>query len=65
MHGIFISAPLAGLIYIAERSCKGQLKLLWSVMPERPTAPDRRIDPHQVPILIRRQAYRHLGKVAS
>jgi hypothetical protein len=62
MHGIFISAPIAGLIYIAERSVKGQLKLLWSVMPELPLAPDQRIVSCQVPIKIRRQAYRFLGK---
>jgi hypothetical protein len=38
------------------------LKLLWSVLPQQPTAPDARIDAHRVPLAIRRQAYRVLGK---
>jgi hypothetical protein len=60
--GIFISAPHARQIFVAERSRKGSSKFLWSVMPELPTAPDIRIDAHRVPRTIRRQAYRVLGK---
>jgi len=41
MHGIYISRPTDdGLIYIAERSRKGSVKLLWSVMPREPRAPN-------------------------
>jgi hypothetical protein len=32
MHGIFISAPIDGRIYVAERNPKGHLRLLWSVV---------------------------------
>ena len=60
--GIFISAPHHGQIYIAECPRKGGLKLLWSVLPQQPTAPDVCIDAHRVPLAIRRQAYRVLGK---
>jgi hypothetical protein len=60
--GIFISALHDGQIYVAERPRKGGLKLLWSVKPQAPTAPDVRIDAHRVPLAIRRQAYRTLGK---
>jgi hypothetical protein len=61
MHGIFISAPHAGDVYVAERSRKGSRKLLWSIMPAAPIAPDMRIAACAVPIGIRRQAYRHLA----
>jgi hypothetical protein len=60
--GIFIIAPVDGQIFVAERPRKGGLKLRWSVMPHAPTAPDVRIDAHFVPIVIRRQACRVLGK---
>jgi hypothetical protein len=63
MHGIFISAPHAGEIYVAERSRRGSSKFLWWVMPHMPIAPDMRIAAYAVPLTIRRQAYRHLGKL--
>jgi hypothetical protein len=65
MHGLFISAPIDGRIYVAERSRKGSVKLLWSIMPHAPVAPDVRVEANEVPMAIRRQAYRALGKVAS
>jgi hypothetical protein len=65
MHGIFISAPLDGRIYVAERSAKGHLTLLWSVVSATLLGCEQRIDAHRVPIVIRRQAYRRLGKAAS
>jgi hypothetical protein len=65
MHGLFISAPFNAQIFIAERSRKGSRKLLWSIMPEAPVAADVRIEACAVPLAIRRQAYRHLGKVMS
>jgi len=61
MHGIFISDPHGGLIYVAERSRKGSQKFLWSAMPEHDGA-DVRIEAGTVPRGIRRQAYRWLGK---
>jgi hypothetical protein len=64
MHGIFISAPIDGHIFVAERSGKGHLKLLWSVVSATLLGREQRIDAHRVPIVIRRQAYRRLGKVA-
>ena len=48
----FISQPLDGKIYIAEPSRKGSQKLLWSV-----------IEPHKVPLMIRRQAYRRFYNI--
>jgi len=65
MHGIFISTPHDGLIYIAERSRKGSQKFLWSAMPEAPIGADVRIDASTVPRGIRRQAYRWLGKEST
>jgi hypothetical protein len=60
--GIFMSAPVDGQIFVAERPRKGGLKLRWSVMPHAPTAPHRLIDAHRVLLAIRRQAYRVLVK---
>jgi len=64
MHGIFISRPTEGQIFVAERSRKGSVKLLWSVMPGLGGA-DIRIDAAEVPYHIRRQAYRWLAKEAT
>jgi hypothetical protein len=63
MHGLFISAPIDGRIYVAERSAKGHLNLLWSVISATLLGREQRIDAHCVPIVIRRQAYRRLAKV--
>jgi hypothetical protein len=60
VRGIYISAPIDGRIYVAERSRKGSSKLLWSVMPAH-DGPDVRIEAGNVPYRIRRQGYRHLG----
>ena len=62
MTGIYISEPHGGQYYIAERSRRGSLKLLWSSMPVEPTAADRRIEARLVPYRIRRQAYRRLNR---
>jgi hypothetical protein len=59
IHGNFTSQPHNGRIYIAERSRKGARNLLWSVMPEH-DGTDVRIGPREVPLAIRRQAYRIL-----
>ena len=65
----FISQPLDGKIYIAEPSRKGSQKLLWSVMPEKgdPSNPEasggKRTEPHKVPLMIRRQAYRQFYNI--
>jgi hypothetical protein len=64
MHGIFISAPIDGQIYVAERSAKGSAKFLWSMINATLLGQEQRINPRQVPHHIRRQAYRHLGKPA-
>lgn len=61
---IFISEPVRGQIYIAETSRKGARRLLWSVMPQK-DGPDVRIDPTQVPIAVRRQAYRKQYKLRN
>jgi hypothetical protein len=65
MHGIFISAPhIDGLVYVATRSRYGSSRFLWSVLPYAPTTmPDMRIAARAVPLVIRRQAYRRLGKL--
>lgn len=54
---MFISKPIDGMVYLAERSRKGSKKLMWSVMPVEPIAADVRIDAGEVPRLIRRKAY--------
>lgn len=59
-NGIFMSTPYRGRIYIAERSRKGLRGLLWSMMLEHDGV-DMPIDAREVPLIIRRQAYRHLG----
>jgi|KBSMisStandDraft_5_1062788.scaffolds.fasta_scaffold4734063_1 hypothetical protein len=65
----FISQPLDGKIYIAEPSRKGSQKLLWSVVPENgdPSNPEasagKRTEPHKVPLMIRRQAYRRFYNI--
>ena len=65
----FISQALDGKIYIAEPSRKGSQKLLWSVMPEQgdPSNPEasggKRTEPHKVPLMIRRQAYRRFYNI--
>jgi len=65
LHGLYISQPLGGRIFVAERSRKGSTKLLWSVMPQGSFATDVRIEARAVPYHIRRQAYRWLGKESS
>jgi hypothetical protein len=57
---MFISAPVNGRAYVAERSRKGTKKSLWSVMPMEPTSGGIRIEAREVPRLIRRKAYRPL-----
>jgi len=59
---MFISEPHNGLIYIAERSRRGNRKLLWSAVPKEPIAGDVRIEARTVPRSIRRKAYRDLRK---
>jgi hypothetical protein len=61
-HGIFISAPLGGMIFVAERSRRGSGRFLWSMLPAEPIAGDSRINARQVPRAVRRAAYRHLAK---
>jgi hypothetical protein len=52
-----------GRYFIAERSRKGYRRFLWSMMPVvAPTSGEIRIEPKQVPRLIRRKAYRDLQK---
>jgi|SRR5262245_8787900 len=51
LHGIYISAPYEGRIFVAER---------WSVMPEHQGA-DVLCEPRTVPYRVRRQAYRWLA----
>jgi len=65
MRGIFISPPCNGQVYVAERSRKFARRLLWSVMPFKPVAPDTRIDAALVPLVIRRAAYRALTDTRS
>ena len=60
LHGIFISGPHLGRIFVAERSRKGSKKLRWSVMPEHQGA-DVLCEPSTVPYRIRRQAYRWMA----
>jgi hypothetical protein len=55
---VFISKPVDGHIYIAERSRKGSRRLLWSAMPVAPIAGNVRIEARDVPHIIRRAAYR-------
>jgi hypothetical protein len=62
-HGLFISAPYDGFVYVAERSRYGTSRFLWWVMPHMPIAADMRIAAGAVPLAIRRQAYRHLSKL--
>lgn len=54
---VFISDPIGGIYYIAEKSQKGRAYLLWSTMPVAPTAGPSRIAAGQVPKWIRKQAY--------
>jgi len=61
---LYISRPHDGLVYVAQRSRNGSQRLLWSVIPREPFGPELRADAADVPREIRRQAYRHLGKVA-
>jgi hypothetical protein len=63
-HGIFISAPVDGQIYVAERSPKGHRTFLWSIVSATLIGHEQRINPRQVPHHIRRRAYRHLDKEA-
>jgi hypothetical protein len=60
LHGIYISDPHLGRIFVAERSRKGSKKLRWSVMPEH-DGPDALCAPRTVPYRIRRQAYRWMA----
>lgn len=55
---MFISKPHAGRIFIAERARRGGNKLRWSVMPVAPVAADVRIEPGDVPLRIKRRAYK-------
>lgn len=59
---MFISKPIADVYYIAEHSRKGANKLRWSVMPVKPIAADTRVQAREVPLWIRKQAYRMFYK---
>jgi len=52
---LYISRPHDGLVYVAERSCKGSQKLLWSLIPREPFGPEFRVDAADVPREIRRK----------
>jgi hypothetical protein len=61
----FISkSQLGDIVYVAERSRKGQRYMLWSIgRAIIPSGPDLRIEAAFVPYKIRRQAYRRLASV--
>jgi hypothetical protein len=58
---MFISKPHLGRVYIAELNHKGRTlsvrKLLWSLWPTL-----ERIEASEVPITVRRRAYRSLAE---
>lgn len=54
---MYISKPMNGLHYLAERS-RRSTKLLWSSIPVEPIANDTRIDASEVPHRVRRRAYK-------
>ena len=59
---MFISEPVAGRWFTAERSIRSQARtngLRWHSVPITPTEPYTRINARQVPHRIRRQAYRY------
>lgn len=58
--GTYISAPHKGLIYIAELARRGCRKVIFSAMPELPTAADSYVPLRSVPLAIRRAARAHL-----
>jgi hypothetical protein len=54
---MFISSPLAGQIYYAQRSCKS-VRLLWSVLKiADPFCNGRRIHAREVPVWVKARAY--------
>jgi hypothetical protein len=54
---MFISSPLAGQIYYAQRSCKS-VRLLWSVLKiADPFCNGRRIHAREVPAWVKARAY--------
>jgi hypothetical protein len=60
-NGIFISKFAGGRRFVASRSRKGLRTFLW--MAVSPDLISEIIKPNAVPLAIRRQAYRHLGKL--
>jgi hypothetical protein len=57
---MFISSPLAGQIYYAQRSCKS-VRLLWSVLKiADPFCNGRRIHAREVPAWVKARAYHML-----
>jgi hypothetical protein len=59
--GIFISKFLHGRRFVASRSRKGLRMFLWTVVSSDLTS--EIIEAGAVPLSIRRQAYRQLGKL--
>ena len=62
VHGIYISKPQSGVYYIAERPDCGGRRYLWSVMADDLNTVNVRIGASEVPLAIRRAAYRWLGE---
>jgi hypothetical protein len=57
-ENVYISEPIHGKYFIAERSPKGHRGFLWSSMPVEPTAGPSRVQASRVPLYIRKEAYR-------
>ena len=60
MHGIFISKPRGGFVYVARRSHRS-VKLIWH-RANHPNGPCICLNANKVPRSIRYQAYRWLRK---
>ncbi|HXA21466.1 MAG TPA: hypothetical protein VNW90_04140 [Acetobacteraceae bacterium] len=52
----YISAPIAGTIYIAEYERRNSRKLRWSAMPAERAELDNLIDARRVPVCARQAA---------
>jgi hypothetical protein len=52
MRGIFISDPINGVVYVAQRLDRGchKLKFRWSALPHLPTSGPIRIEASSVPL---------------
>jgi hypothetical protein len=62
MRGIFISKLHAGRRFVASRSRKGLRTFIWTEV--RPDLTSEIIAASEIPMAVRRQAYRWLGKAA-